>query len=77
MLCLLGLAILEPSGVYACSFIGGGVLSAELMSSSLSSEAPEAAGDAEEWSLSLFLDGSEGVDPSWFIVTRTEAASSN
>jgi len=38
----------ELSPWYACSLGGGGVVSAELMSSSWSSEEPEAAGDTED-----------------------------
>lgn len=56
------LSLYEPS---AC---GGGVVSAELGSSSRISEDPEAAGD-EELSLSLV------ALPSEFMATKTEAAS--
>lgn len=57
--------------------MGGGVVSAELTSPSRSSDVPDAAGDVEEWSLPLVLAEPGGVDTSWFIPTRTEAASSS
>lgn len=57
--------------------MGGGVVSVELMSSSCSSEVADISGEAEDWSLSIILGVSGGNGASWFIPTRTEAASSN
>ena len=51
-------------------------MSAEL-SPSRGSEDPDAAGDAESWSELKSLADGGGVGPSWFIATRTDAASSN
>lgn len=52
------------------------MVSAELGSSSLESK-PEAAGEADELSLSLILPPSPGVAASWLMAMRTEAASSS
>ena len=67
------------SGRVYWSFIGGGVVSAELYILSYSSgtsDDPEAAGDTEELSLSPCLISS-APRVSWLILTRTDAASSN
>lgn len=76
-LCLFDFPIPYPSCPYACSFMGGGVVSVELMSSSWSSEVPEAVGEADDWSLSTILGASDGGEGSGFIPTRTDAASSS
>ena len=58
--------------------MGGGVVSAELYpSSSGRPDEPEAAGEAEELSLSDGFDLSRSPTASRFIPTRTDAASSN
>lgn len=48
----------------AGSLTGDGVVPAELMSSSRSSDEAEISGEAEEWSLSVVCKASGGAEPS-------------
>ena len=58
------LTVVKLSWKYEGSFMGGGVVSAELISSSCSSDVADISGDAEDWSLSIVLAVSGGMGSS-------------